>query len=175
MDSSYKMPSKSINSVMAIRAICACTFGLMAVHTTGHRNLFGAIHLFHLFDLAVTIGARCTFTEMGAMTKKDIGWNFIDAPPFDLTVFFGVGRELLYFRAVGFDIRMALHTGGRSRQAHSLAGIRIFMTRRAFQVLLACVQFMTERNRLLWARQRLLFGLCDNSDDTGREDATKLE
>jgi hypothetical protein len=157
---------------VAEHAIRAGFIFLMAIHAARHIDFFGLIHLLHLFDLTVTRNASRACAQMRAMTEEYIRWNLVDAPPFDLAVFFGIGGELLNFRTFGFDIGVALHTHRRGRQAHSFSRIRILMAGGAFQPLRARVQFMTESDRLLRARQWLLIGLRGDSQNPKQHNTT---
>ena len=134
-----KRGATSIHLLVAERAIKACAFFLMAIDATRHIDLFGLVHLLQLFDLAVTIGTRAASFHMRAMTEIHVRRNLVHAPPFDLTILFGIRRELLNFLALGLHIRMAFHAQPGSCQAHLLAGVRILVTGRAFQLLCARV------------------------------------
>src|SRR5215475_14645790 len=63
----FGSPCESVHLLVAESALVARAFRLMTAHTTRHRCFYRAIHMLHLFNRPVAIGAHAAGRQMCTM------------------------------------------------------------------------------------------------------------
>ena len=134
---------------MTVRTIETRLLQAVAIHAATHRDVGFAKELIASVDRTVAFFARAAPFQMCFMTEENVSRDLIHTRPLDVATFFRKRCELLNRRAVGLDSGMARHALRGCNHRHHLPWIGVGMARFAWQLQIAGVDLMTERNRLL--------------------------
>lgn len=102
----------------------------------------------HRLDRTVTGLAADTAGNVPAVVECDKVGKVIDLHPFDRSILGDRSRDLLYLGRIGKYLRMTVHTGRGRRHAGNLRPIGGRMTKKARDLVVACVKFVGEIDRL---------------------------